>query len=207
MSLSSGKVKNSFGGDVVTFLIVLFVSFGFMFLFHLLVVALFELIRPFLKKHPVLYSLVAKKKTLLTFILSLSFLVVFYFFFTLSAYLLDKPDFLEGELYATFQTVGFVAVLWCYLRWDLHYRAFPYLDTNCSSFFCTTKKMAAFGFIFVFTICYDSSQFSKFMGGTEIDPMLVTINAIMLPSMLALERFLNQVCSFLRMKEENKNIG
>ena len=107
-----------------------------------------------------------------------------------SKYLTEKQVNDNLILYCVLAFLGIAAIIWCYFRWDLKWKAKPELEEENV---LALKKTFVFVLIMLFAFYHGYKQMDAIFNGVEVDSTLTVYNVTMISGIIALDRVLNQV--------------
>lgn len=106
------------------------------------------------------------------------------------------------ELYMVYTSLGIIAMIWCYFRWDFKFKAKPRFGKN--DIMTVIKKIIVYSVVMCFSVYYGYVNINKLINGQEIDITILLVNATIVPVMIALDRILNQIMNLInQIKLEN----
>lgn len=184
------------------FLFVLFVSVVLLvlcrFIYILIGGVLYRLISKLYNK---VVSLKTKDKST-RFTMSLMSIGVYLmlFFFTIDKFMVE-PNYIDVYLLYTF--MGILAVIWCYFKWDLSWKALPKFDID--SDIVSAKKAVIFFLVTVFVFGYGYQQSQNIFFNKKLGVSMVLFNATVIPGLLALDRLLAQISNLINSWNRNRN--
>jgi len=93
--------------------------------------------------------------------------------------------------YCIFTYFGVVSIIWCYLRWDLKWKAIPKFEEN--KMLVALKKTVVFVIVMLFAFYHGYKQMDAAFRNLKVDDVLVVYNVTMISGIIALDRVLNQI--------------
>lgn len=98
------------------------------------------------------------------------------------------------EWYGVFCFWGIASIIWCYFDWELKWNAIPTM--SCSDKKVSYKKIIVYVIAMIITLVYGYSNVNKILNNQDIDIFIAIVNATILPSIIAVDRILNQIHTF-----------
>lgn len=105
---------------------------------------------------------------------------------------INDGNFLEW--YYVFCFIGIASVIWCYFDWELKWKAIPTMTISEKK--VSYKKIIVYVIAMIITLVYGYRNVNKILNNQEIDLFIAIINATILPSIIAVDRILNQIRNF-----------
>lgn len=92
--------------------------------------------------------------------------------------------------YCIFTFFGIAAIIWCYFRWDLKWKAKPELETE--KIILALKKTFVFTLVMIFAFYHGYRQMDAAFKQIKVDSNLTVYNVTLISGIIALDRVLNQ---------------
>lgn len=143
------------------------------------------------------------------FFISITLLIVFLAILIFAISLVSSKNNLSNlEFYLVFSLIGICSIFWCYFESNLLLQMLANNKENrkgWKSFICTViprfsskkvlaqKKALVFGIVFVFSFALGYKKVLDELKVEQIDLIYTITNTTIVASMLALDRFLNQI--------------
>lgn len=186
------------GEIFMNFLIILFTAIIVLILFRLfflvivnISILLFKSSDDSLKKRNVLFST--------------TFLAVYIFSFVISVdSLIINIVLSDLEEYIIFSFIGIASITWCYLKWELSWKAMPKIDDDNTM--VAIKKNFVFSMVMVVSFAYGYGQVKKVISKSDVDEVLIVTNATIITGVIALDRVFNQIISLIKASEKKIDI-
>lgn len=126
-------------------------------------------------------------------VLSFGILGVFILVWSLivSKYLIKNQVDNNFVWYCIFSFFGISATIWCYLRWDLRWKAKPKFEEEKD--IIALKKMFVFTIVMLFAFYHGYKQMDAIFKDVKVDSTLTLYNVTIVSGIIALDRVLNQV--------------
>lgn len=109
------------------------------------------------------------------------------------------------DWFLIYTCMGISAILWCYFSWELKWKTRPKFGQNDEEII--VKKIVVFTIVMAFSFYYGYQQLSKTFDADYDKEKVVLImisNATIIPGIIALDRVLNQVKSYIQLKKKKK---
>ena len=105
--------------------------------------------------------------------------------------------------YVIFTFFGISAIIWCYFRWDLKWKAKPKLEED--KIVLALKKTLVFTLVMIFAFYHGYKQMDAIFKDVKADSTLTVYNVTLISGIIALDRVLNQATSaYKAWKEKQK---